>query len=101
MKYTFSRRGLKDLEKTSDFYKELYGDQKAKFIITGLFDFIDVLISQNDFSKIGSIDNQFVNHKLEYRKVFYRYLRITYRVGKEEILIVRIFDARQNPKKNL
>ncbi len=101
MNYSLSSRGLKDLQKTSEFYKELYGEHKAKFIIIGFFDFIDILVSENDFTKIGSIDNQFVSHQFNYRKIFYQYLRVTYRVADDNIFIVRIFDARQNPKKNL
>jgi plasmid stabilization system protein ParE len=73
MKYSLSSRGLKDLEKASHFYKELYGNHKAKGIIIGLFDFLDILVSKNDFTKIGSQDDQFSTHKLNYRKVFYKY----------------------------
>ncbi len=101
MEHSLSSRGLKDLEKVSDFYKGLYGDDKAKKIIVGFFDFVDILVSKNDFTKIGAIDEQFDHHTLEYRRVFYHYLRITYRITKNHILIVRVFDARQNPKKNL
>jgi plasmid stabilization system protein ParE len=97
----FTSRADKDLKVIKAFYDELYGTEKSLDIVKGLILHLKILVSEKDFSQIGSLDHQFELYKLVYRKVFYHYLRITYRIGKESIFIVRVFDARQNPKKNL
>ncbi|AZQ42956.1 type II toxin-antitoxin system RelE/ParE family toxin [Nonlabens ponticola] len=94
MNYRFSSRGLKDLEKTSEFYIELYGEVTAKRIIVDIFDFISSLSMNEDIHKIGVIDPQFENHQFEYRKVFFRYLKINYRVSRSTLFIMRVFDSR-------
>ena len=101
MKYKLTSRALKDLKKTYSFYSVLYGKSKSEQIVTGFFDYLSILESQSDFTQIGPVDEQFSSYSFEYRKLFFGYLKITYRVGKETIYIVRIFDSRQNPKKNL
>ncbi len=54
-----------------------------------------------DISKSGSIDQVFSHLKHTYRKLNHHHCKITYRVGKSKIYIVRVFDTRQDPKKNL
>jgi len=53
-----------------------------------------------DFSKIGSVDYEFMHLKRSYRKLINGNYKITYREGFEKIYINRIFDTRQNPNKN-
>ena len=53
-----------------------------------------------DFSKIGSKDSEFSHLKRNYRKIIVGYYKVTYREGSDKIYINRIFDTRQNPKKN-
>lgn len=101
MKYKLTSRALKDLKKTYSFYSVLYGKRKSEQIIIDFFDYFSILESQSDFTQMGPVDEQFSSHTFEYRKLFFGYLKITYRVGKSNIYIVRIFDSRQNPKKNI
>ncbi len=96
-----TQRAFKDLGKIKKFYSLHYGNIKAQEIIDGLFDLMSVLeIPEADFSKIGSIDDDFTHLKYEYRKLIKHYLKITYREGKNNIYVIRIFDTRQDPKKN-
>ncbi len=92
---------VKDLEKTTKFYFELYGRTKTRKIITELQKSTEILEQGNlDSSKIGAIDESFSHLKNEYRKLINHHCKIIYREGKTNIYIVRIFDSRQNPKKN-
>jgi hypothetical protein len=59
-----------------------------------------VQLKSFEFSKIGSINEDFTHLKFEYRKLIYHHCKITYREGKDKIYINRIFDTRQNPIKN-
>lgn len=95
-----SARALKDLGKTKSFYTELYGKAKAQQITDDIFKRIEIL-EDFRFREIGPLDEDFSHLKGEYRKLIENYVKITYRIGKTKIYIVRVFDTRQNPKKNL
>lgn len=97
-----STRGLKDLEKTRNFYASLYGREKAETIIDSILDHTEVLESTTfDFKKSGELDQTFSHLQYEYRKLTHHHCKITYREGNECIYIVRVFDMRQDPSKNL
>ena len=86
----------------TEFYIELYGSSKTREIITNIRQSTEILERENpESSEIGPIDTAFDHLKFEYRKLINHYCKITYRVGNDNIYIVRVFDLRQNPKKNL
>jgi plasmid stabilization system protein ParE len=94
-------RALKDLEKSYVFNSKLYGFQVAKEIINEIINCIEVLENTiYDFSKIGSVDEEFKHLKRNYRKLIQGHYKITYREGQTKVYINRIFDTRQNPNKN-
>lgn len=94
-------RALKDLEKISKFNAEILGKDKAKEIAILIVEATRILENQEyDFKNIGSVDEFFSYLKREYRKIFYKRYKITYREGKTKIYVVRFFDTRQNPNKN-
>lgn len=98
----WTTRATKDLAKTTKFYIELYGKTKARAIATELRQSTKVLERKNiDATASGSIDEAFTHLKHTYRKLMHHHCKITYRIGKSKIYIVRVFDTRQNPKKNL
>lgn len=98
----WTSRAVKDLEKITKFYIDLYGSQKAREIATDLRKSTEILNYEKvDATGIGSIDQDFVHLKHTYRKLVKEHCKITYREGKAKIYIVRVFDTRQNPKKNL
>lgn len=77
------------------------GKEKALEIAHSIIDATRMLENtQFDFKNIGSIDEVFSHLKQEYRKIFYKNYKITYRNGKTKIYITRVFDIRQHPNKN-
>ena len=100
-KVRLTNRAIKDLLKINKFNTEFYGEKIAVEIVDKLFDYLSVLESPDcDFTKIGSKDEAFLHLKKKYRKLIFNTIKITYREGKTNIYVVRIFDTRQNPKKN-
>lgn len=71
-------------------------------ILTGIRKSTEILETENiDFTKIGSVDDSFSHFKLNFRKLINVHCKITYREGTKNIYIVRVFDTRENPAKNL
>ncbi len=94
-------RAIKDLIKLKSFNSNLYGDARAQEIIDEIFAVLETLENPNyDFIEIGEVDKDFEHLKYSYRKLIVPHCKITYRKGKTKIYVVRIFDTRQNPKKN-
>ena len=97
----WTKRGLKDLKKISEFNVETQGKKKALEIAHNIINAPKILEnSEYDFENIGSVDYSFSHLKQEYRKIFSEGYKITYRKGKTKIYITRVFDTRQNPNKN-
>ena len=97
----WTNRAAKDLEKVTKFNLKLYGSEKAIEIAINLRKSTDILESSEiDVSEYGQIDNAFIHLKHEYRKLISNHCKITYRVGKSKIYIIRVFDTRQHPNKN-
>ena len=99
----FTKRALKDLEKIYTFNTEVLEipNTKAKEISHHIVDATRILESSEfDSKNIGSIDESFSYLKQEYRKIFYKEYKITYRNGKDKIYITRMFDMNQHPNKN-
>lgn len=97
----WTKRALKDLNKITVFNSELMGKEKAVKIAMEIIESPEILTnSKFDFEKLGSIDENFIHLKREYRKIFFKNYKITYRLGNSEIYITRVFDVRQNPNKN-
>lgn len=97
----WTKRASKDLEKITRFNKNLFGSEKAFEISKELLKTPDILKKSTvDTEKIGQLDDSYNHLKREYRKLLINYYKITYRIGKENIFIIRVFDTRQNPIKN-
>lgn len=96
-----TKRAIKDLGKIKAFNVNLFGKNKAEKIIDIIFKRIRILENPTtDFSKIGTVDNDFSHLKYHYRKLIEHHCKITYREGNTKIYIVRVFDTRQRPNKN-
>lgn len=97
----WSTRATKDLGKLTKFYIDLYGHAKAREIATKLRQSTEILEREDvDTSKVGAIDEAFAHLKRDYRKLLDRHCKITYREGRTNFYIVRVFDTRQDPNKN-
>ena len=94
-------RAIKDLQKLKSFSRKLHGKEKAQEFIDQLFEYMEILENpDNKFEQLGKADEAFAHLKYNYRKLIKDNIKITYRLGKTKIYVVRIFDTRQNPKKN-
>lgn len=97
----WTSRALKDIKKIIEFNSQTIGKEKALITAHKLIDAPKVLENTTyDFKKIGTVDEAFSHLKHEYRKLYYKHYKITYRIGKTHIYITRVFDMRQNPSKN-
>ena len=97
----FTISPLKDLEKITRFNTSLLGFEKSKSIDYDIIKCIEILENpEYDFSKIGSVDSEYAHLKRNYRKLIHSYYEITYREGNDKIYSNRIFNTRQNLKKN-
>jgi len=97
----WTTRATKDLERVTKFYIDLYGASKARVYAIELRQSTVILERENvDLSKVGAIDEAFTHLKYNYRKLIKGDIKITYRIGKTKIYIVRVFDTRQHPNKN-
>jgi plasmid stabilization system protein ParE len=96
-----THRAIRDLIKIKKFHIELYGEKIAGKIIEDLFGYLGILENpEQNFTKIGAKDEAFSHLKRNYRKLIINTIKVTYRVGKTKMYVVRVFDTRQNPKKN-
>jgi plasmid stabilization system protein ParE len=97
----WTSRAANDLKKVYHFYTDIIGEQKAFDLILLLLKRID-LLSDRRFSKLGAIDEEFVDMRRDYRKLIEGDIKITYRLSSSKpiVYINRIFDTRQNPSKN-
>lgn len=97
----WTKRALKDLSKISIFNAKVVGKSKALEVAHNIIDAPKILENTvYDFQNIGSVDESFSHLKREYRKIYYKHYKITYRNGKTKIYITRVFDTRQYPSKN-
>ncbi len=98
----WTSRSVKDLKKLTAFYSSLYGNEKAFKIVSEIKESTDGLMNDDvDKTQRGAIDEAFNHFKHTYRKLIHHNCKITYRISNETIFIVRVFDMRQDPNKNL
>jgi plasmid stabilization system protein ParE len=96
----WTTRSVKDLEKIFLFNAKLFDYNKAIEIVSEIRKSTEIIENTLQFDEIGSIDESFIHLKFDYRKLIIHHCKITYRVGKTKIYIVRVFDTRQKPTKN-
>ncbi len=96
-----TKRAIRDLGKLKEFCYNLYGIEKTEAIVRKIFNKLEVLENTDiDLTKVRAVDETFLHLKYTYRKLIIKHCKITYRIGKSKIYIVRVFDTRQNPNKN-
>ncbi|TAJ14675.1 type II toxin-antitoxin system RelE/ParE family toxin [Marinilabiliaceae bacterium JC017] len=97
----WTSRAVKDLRKVYNFNVEVRGEDKAFELTQFLIDRV-TLLSNKKFIEMGVVDEDFKHLKRTYRKLIEGDVKITYRISslKSIVYINRVFDMRQNPKKN-
>lgn len=98
----FTQRAINDLQRIKEFSTKLWGLEKSEIIIDTIFYECEKLEnSEIDITEFGAVDEEFEHLKYKYRKLIIHHCKVTYRIGASAIYVVRVFDTRQNPKKNL
>ncbi len=97
----WTERAKRDLKKLYLFNIEVIGEEKSFDLVLHLLERVE-LLKDTKFVEIGAIDEEFQHLKHQYKKLIEGYVKITYRISKTEpfVYINRIFDTRQDPRKN-
>jgi plasmid stabilization system protein ParE len=97
----WTNRATKDLRKIYNFNIGIIGEEGAFGLVLLLLERVDML-SDKRFVKMGAVDEEFRYLKRGYKKLIEGDIKITYRISttKPVVYINRVFDTRQNPRKN-
>ena len=89
----WTHRASRNLEAILEYLVKEWGDVSTKKLIKDVYDFLDLLV---EFPEIGSIEN-----KEKEIRVFtlVNQLNIFYRITTDKIIILGLFNNRQNPAK--
>jgi plasmid stabilization system protein ParE len=95
MNIVFTKRAINNYSSIKDYIIKEWGKKVADAFEQKTFDFLDLL---EDFPEIGTIElpeKQIRGFQLT------KQIRIFYRIKKEQIIILSLFNVRQDPKKKL
>ena len=100
-KINWTNRAKKDLQRLYKFNIDVIGEEQSFALILQILDRVDILEDVR-FVNMGAIDEAFRHLKHEYKKLIEGDVKITYRLSKNKdmVYINRIFDTRQDPRKN-
>ncbi len=89
----FAKRAEKDFENILQYIEVTFGNQAGIRFKSLVFEFATILQS---FPEIGSIEFEAKNIR---GSVVHNRLKIFYRIKKNHVIILRLFDTRQHPDK--
>jgi plasmid stabilization system protein ParE len=92
----WTNTAIESLEKIFDFYKTKASLEIAQNIIRSI---VDRTILLEDNPEIGPIEELLKGRKNEYRYLVISNYKIIYWISEKHIMIVTVFDCRQNPIK--
>ncbi len=93
-KIVYTKNFETSVNSTKDWLEKQWSFDIAEKFIVELYELVDLISTQ---PKIGSISHK----KKQVRRILLsRYKRVYYRVNKQTITLLDLFDTRQNPKKN-
>ena len=95
----WTRRAEADIRKSYIFNLDSLGEKRAWEIARDIYHFSEQILSKEYLSKVR--DQQFAHMEKEYFKLFRGNYRITYRIEGDIRFVIRVFDMRQHPDKNL
>jgi len=90
---SFSRKAETDFENILNYIAAEFGDQSVANFKKLVLDFATLL---EEFPEIGSIE---LRNKNIRGFVIHRRLKVFYRINKDKVIILRLFDTRQHPSK--
>lgn len=94
-KVIWSSRSLNDLDRAHD----LLSEQSLKAANQTVETILERVIQLEQFPESGQVELSLAHRKKEHRYLVSGHHKIIYRIEKRKILIVRVFDTRQNPSK--
>jgi plasmid stabilization system protein ParE len=93
MEILFTERADRNYHSIKEYITEKFGERTAQAFSNKLLDFLEIL---KNYPQLGSLE---VENKNIYGFQFSKQTRIFYRIKEEKIIILTLFDVRQNPKK--
>lgn len=96
MKIIWTHEALADTKTIYEFYKSEVSLRVAKGLKSKIFSSVKNLQKQ---TRKGQIEELLLHKKEEYRYLVTGHYKVIYKITKEEIYIMKVFDCRRNPKK--
>lgn len=96
VKIIWTRRAFAQLEKTVTYIKQESSLHQASLALDKILDSISGL---TNFPQRGAIEPLLRHKKTEYRYLVVFSYKVIYRVDKEKVVISRVFNTKQSPKK--
>jgi plasmid stabilization system protein ParE len=93
LKIFWTIRASKNFDIILEYLEVEWGDQVTRRFIKDVYDFLELLV---EFPEIGSIENK---EKGIRGFTLIKQINIFYRITAEKIIILGLFDNRQNPSK--
>jgi plasmid stabilization system protein ParE len=93
VKIFWTNKASNNFENILEYLEVEWGNQVTKRFIKDVYDFLEVLV---EFPEIGSIENK---EKGIRGFTLIRQINIFYRITIDKIIILALFDNRQNPSK--
>jgi len=90
---SWTKRASKNFDIILEYLEVEWGDQVTRRFIKDVYDFMELLA---EFPEIGSIENKEKNIR---GFTLIKQINIFYRINNDQIIILGLFDNRQNPTK--
>jgi len=94
-KVVWSARSLKDLDRAHD----LLIEKSLKAANQTVESVLERVTQLEQFPESGAVEPSLSHRKKEHRYLVSGHHKIIYRIEKQTVFIVRVFDTRQNPQK--
>lgn len=91
----WNKRALEKLDEIVDYLEENFSEKTASDFVKKVFDRLDVLSRYPEIGRKSKKKKNIKFHKIDKHKDLY------YRIDGKNLIVVYIFDTRQNPEKNL
>ena len=93
VKVYWSSKAEKQFQSIVEYLETTWGINSASKFINSIFEFIEIL---SDFPEIGTLEHSELNIR---GFVVVKQITVFYQIRKNKIVILNLYDNRQNPKK--
>lgn len=91
----WNKRALEKLDEIVDYLEENFSEKTASNFVEKVFDRLDILSRYPEIGRKSKKKKNIKFHKIDKHRDLY------YRIDGKNLIVVYIFDTRQNPEKNL